>query len=390
MQREKVIFPLSKVTVRFASPLLERQYTEWIRGPRGVQMRLAMLLVAFLYALLGCIDHYFASEALLFQARLQHEALTIPMLLGTVLIGTLERTKRFFIPAALITTATAALSHLYLVHRLGLHSRYVPELYFMILWIFTVAGFRLWTATLLALSIIAAAVANAYTVAADQPALLYSYWFWLFVSFSLAYLGGHLLEYTAKANFFNALRLNEEVEERRAAQEKLKEAALHDALTGLPNRVLVGERLKTALYDAAGNGTKVGWLYVDIDNFKQLNDTLGHAAGDALLRGIARRLQACVEAGDTVGRLGGDEFTVLLGSVQDAADALARAERIRAALETPYETENGVTFMSSASIGVALYPEHGGNETSLSRSADAAMYRSKQRGRNRVTLFGDV
>ena len=250
---------LNRLTLGFKSSDDEKQFAGWIARSRNVRMRLAMLLVSVLYGILGGLDAFFSPAWLVEQARALHWMVVIPMLLISVAIGSVADRKRFLVPAALVTTGVAAACHLYLVHNLGLQSFYVPELYFMILWVFAVAGFRLWPATLLAMTIVAAAVINALTIPGTGPHLLYNYFFWLFVSVSLAYLGGHLLEYYSKVNFFNELQLQNEIEERRVAQEQLRHAAFHDALTGLPNRMLLSSRLRQAIARAERTGEKVGW-----------------------------------------------------------------------------------------------------------------------------------
>lgn len=349
-------------------------------------MRLAMLLVSFLYGILGLLDPYFSDGVIVSQAQLLHFWFIIPMLWATVALGSIATTRYLFIPLAVITTATAAFCHLYLVHLGGLQSLYVPELYFMVLWIFTVAGFRLWLATPVSAAIILAAIVNAALLPNQETNVLYAYYFWLFVSFSLAYLGGHLLEYYAKLDFYHNQLLIGEIEERKAEQEQLQYAATHDALTGLPNRILLNDYLEGFISRAKRTKKKMAWIYIDLDHFKELNDTYGHNAGDSLLVIVAQRLRESVRESDTVGRLAGDEFTVLLDGIHSADEALRIAENIRLSLEAPYDLSIGQEYNTSASLGVALYPDHGADMTTLSKSADQAMYRSKSRGRNRVTL----
>ena len=349
-------------------------------------MRLAMLLVCFLYGVLGLLDPYFNEGSIVYSAQQLHFGLVIPLLLATVIVGSIAATKHFFMSLAVITTVTAASCHLYLVHMGGLQSLYVPELYFMVLWIFTIAGFRLWLATPLSVVIIMAAILNAALLPDQESDVLYAYYFWLFVSFSLAYLGGHLLEYYSKLNFYHNHLLIGEIEERRAEQEQLQYAATHDALTGLPNRMLLNDHLEGFISRAKRANRKMGWIYIDLDHFKELNDTYGHGAGDSLLMIVAQRLRESVRESDTVGRLGGDEFTVLLDGIHSADEALRITENIRLALEVPYDLDIGREYTTSASFGVALYPDHGTDMTTLSKSADEAMYQSKSQGRNRLTL----
>jgi diguanylate cyclase (GGDEF)-like protein len=152
--------------------------------------------------------------------------------------------------------------------------------------------------------------------------------------------------------------------------------ALHDGLTGLPNRVLFRRRAEAAIRTAAADGHQAGVLIVDLDRFKEINDTLGHAHGDLLLETLAARLRSSLRAVDTVARLGGDEFAVLLPAVADPADVHGLAERLLAALQQPF-TINGVTLTVSASIGIACFPEHGDDVDLLLQRADVAMYLAK-------------
>ena len=381
--------PLNKFTLHFDSSSLDKQFDDSISAFRNPQMRLAMLLVSFLYGILGVLDPFFSDGEVVSKAQLLHFLVIIPMLWIAIAIGSVNKTNKFFVPFAVITTATAALCHLYLVHLTGLRSPYIPELYFMVLWIFTVAGFRLRLATPLASGIILAAILNAALLPNQESNVLYAYYFWLLVSLSLAYLGGHLLEYYSKINFYNTQLLLGDIEERKALQEQLQYAAFHDALTGLPNRMLLDDRLESLISRAKRTKKKMGWIYVDLDYFKQINDTFGHSAGDTLLTIVAQRLRECVRDTDTVGRLGGDEFTVLLDGIHSEDEVLGIAEKIRIELEAPYDIGREQGFKTSASIGVALYPDHGNDEATLSKSADEAMYRSKSDGRNRVTLFSE-
>ena len=166
--------------------------------------------------------------------------------------------------------------------------------------------------------------------------------------------------------------------------------AQHDSLTGLPNRALFDDRLKQAIVQSNRNGARLALLYIDLDHFKPVNDTLGHAVGDVLLKAVAQRMHDSVRASDTVARIGGDEFVVLLPTVHDAVDALDVAEKIRYALNQSFEVMAGKVVEISSSTGVAIYPDHGQDEIELSKNADLAMYRSKQQGRNRVVLFSPL
>jgi len=168
---------------------------------------------------------------------------------------------------------------------------------------------------------------------------------------------------------------------RKQDEERLNYQANHDPLTRLPNRTLFQERLSRALTRAHRNHSMVTLLFIDLDLFKQVNDSLGHLAGDNLLQQVAERLSACVRQGDTVARLAGDEFTVILEDITEARDSALIAHKILALLAEPFDLQ-GHEARISASIGVALYPTDATETNSLIKLADAAMYRAKRQGRN--------
>jgi diguanylate cyclase (GGDEF)-like protein len=174
----------------------------------------------------------------------------------------------------------------------------------------------------------------------------------------------------------------------RELSSKLARLALHDSLTDLPNRALFGERLGRAVDHARARGGFVAVLYVDLDRFKHINDSLGHAIGDQLLQTMAKRLLGCVRSSDTVSRQGGDEFVVLLADIHRIEDATACAGKILTALEAPYALgEHSLTITSS--IGVAIFPNDAADGESLLRCADHAMYQAKYHGRNNFRLYSE-
>ena len=173
--------------------------------------------------------------------------------------------------------------------------------------------------------------------------------------------------------------------ERKQMHERLEHMAQYDQLTHLPNRQLFLDRLKTALARARRDQSLLSLLFLDLDDFKQVNDTLGHAMGDLLLQRVAQRLLECVRGSDTVARLGGDEFVVLLEGGHAREHAAAAADKILAAFGQPFDLE-GIRLSIQPSIGVAIYPEHGGEEHRLLGHADEAMYLSKKSGGNQVRV----
>ncbi len=173
--------------------------------------------------------------------------------------------------------------------------------------------------------------------------------------------------------------------ERQQMYERLKHMAQYDQLTHLPNRQLFLDRLKTALARARRDQALLSLLFIDLDRFKDVNDTLGHAMGDLLLQRVAQRLLECVRESDTVARLGGDEFVVLLESTRVREHATAAAQKILAAFGRAFDLE-GLPVDIRPSIGVAIYPDHGDEEHRLLSHADEAMYLSKQVGGNQVKV----
>jgi diguanylate cyclase (GGDEF)-like protein len=178
--------------------------------------------------------------------------------------------------------------------------------------------------------------------------------------------------------------------ERWAAQRKELEARLvhqatHDHLTDLHNRASFYERLSDALARARRRGTEVGVMFADLDDFKPVNDSLGHQGGDTVLREVAERLEDCVREADVPARFGGDEFVVLLEDVSDASEALKVAERFQERLRVPFEVDGGHRVYTSASIGIAVGAEESPQE--LVRVADEAAYRAKRQGKARSVVF---
>jgi diguanylate cyclase (GGDEF)-like protein/PAS domain S-box-containing protein len=177
-----------------------------------------------------------------------------------------------------------------------------------------------------------------------------------------------------------------DVTERKAFELQLSQLAFRDPLSGLPNRALFMDRLEHALMRATRDGRLVAVLFVDLDNFKLVNDTLGHAAGDAVLIEVAVRLKHCLRAQDTAARLGGDEFTVLVEDIPDLTVATVLAERVQQALKLPIRLASG-DIVAAASIGIALSAAHGEMPDELLHRADLAMYRAKSQGKGHYAIF---
>jgi diguanylate cyclase (GGDEF)-like protein/PAS domain S-box-containing protein len=177
-----------------------------------------------------------------------------------------------------------------------------------------------------------------------------------------------------------------DISERKRAESQIRHLAEHDALTELPNRVLLLDRLEQALHKAQRSGTLVGLLFIDLDHFKNINDTLGHEIGDELLRHVSQRIQLALRASDTISRTGGDEFTVLLPDLNEPGDSERVTQTILASLARPVWLSDH-EIVVSASIGISIYPGDGETAQRLIQCADIAMYHSKDHGRNTYSFY---
>jgi diguanylate cyclase (GGDEF)-like protein len=203
----------------------------------------------------------------------------------------------------------------------------------------------------------------------------------------------HYIKAVSKATFDSAgtptrlVGVNYNITEQKNIQMRLGKEASYDPLTLLPNRRLITDRLKQAIAFVERNNKKMAILFIDLDEFKKVNDVHGHHVGDWLLVEVSTRIQYCLRATDTVGRLGGDEFVVVLLDIDGNAEDVAN--KIRTTLKEPFVMDNGVVLNISSSIGVAIYLQDANNQTMLMECADKAMYEAKKRGRNKVVMFAD-
>jgi diguanylate cyclase (GGDEF)-like protein len=180
-----------------------------------------------------------------------------------------------------------------------------------------------------------------------------------------------------------------DITERKRVEEQVRSLAYRDSLTSLPNRLLFHDRLSMAVASAHRHRRGVAVLFLDLDRFKVINDSLGHSVGDRLLQEVAERLRGCVREGDSVARLGGDEFTVLLQDVGTPADAARIAEKVLDSLRVPFRLDGHELFVTG-SVGVSLFPEDGQSAETLIKHADTAMYRAKEQGRDGLQLYTPV
>jgi diguanylate cyclase (GGDEF)-like protein len=177
-----------------------------------------------------------------------------------------------------------------------------------------------------------------------------------------------------------------DITERKQHEAELRHQATHDTLTGLPNRTLLGDRLGAEISRASRQGRLLGLIFLDLDNFKRVNDSLGHPAGDGLLKDVSRRLMGCLRPDDTVARYGGDEFVILSGDLGSIEHVLVVMNKLRNTFELPFRIGNRDIFISF-SAGIALYPGDGRDEETLIKNADTALFRAKAKGRSQYQFY---
>jgi len=191
-----------------------------------------------------------------------------------------------------------------------------------------------------------------------------------------------------RENFVGTYGAARDISERKEAEEVINFQAYHDLLTHLPNRALLKDRLSLAIAHARRNKRRLAVMFLDLDRFKVVNDSLGHTMGDRLLKAVSNRLQSCLRRGDTLSRFGGDEFTLLLPEIRTRDDVVVIATKILDRLNAPFVIDGHELFVG-ASIGIAMYPEAGETEESLIQNADIAMYHVKGRGKNGYQFFSE-
>jgi len=189
-----------------------------------------------------------------------------------------------------------------------------------------------------------------------------------------------------KGELTNYISIFSDISRAKDTERELEKLAFFDPLTGLPNRLLFRDRLEHVFAEVKRSERKVALLFLDLDHFKRINDTLGHPMGDALLKIIAQRIQSCLRSVDTVARMGGDEFTIILSAVEHAGKVAHIAENILAELKKPIELGDNTLFVTG-SIGIAIHPGDGDTADSLVKNADTAMFHAKEIGRNRYSFF---
>jgi diguanylate cyclase (GGDEF)-like protein/PAS domain S-box-containing protein len=192
--------------------------------------------------------------------------------------------------------------------------------------------------------------------------------------------------YNPSGEMIGVLGIGRDISERKLFEKQIEFMAHHDALTGLPNRALAQDRMEQAIVYAKRHNTQAALIFIDLDGFKIINDTLGHSIGDAILQKVAKRLHLCVRESDTISRQGGDEFLLILPEINDPEDVRAIADKLIQTFEKPFTVHNQLLSVS-ASIGIAIYPYHGDDFNNLLKNSDVAMYKAKESGKNTYCFY---
>lgn len=197
-------------------------------------------------------------------------------------------------------------------------------------------------------------------------------------------------QYSRVKGLYNIIKeLETENEQAKRSEQIMRYQALHDSLTGLTNRTLFNDRLINAIHNAERNKLMFALLFLDLDGFKQINDTLGHLAGDELLKAVSERMKKCIRKTDTLARLGGDEFTVLLSQIKQRENAAKVAGKLLQSLQPLFEYK-GKSISITVSIGIAIFPSDSINAQDLLKAADEAMYAAKSSGKNTFCFYGGL
>ncbi len=371
----------SNLSLQFKNTRLEAHYKKHIMPRLLTQSRLALLLIAMMYELYGVLDYLLAPQQLLERITVIRSATTFTILFIFTL--TFFRVFRKYHQA--ILTFALLLSAISLIWKMTLIQQHLFPYYFtglllLLFWVHAFYVLNFACAFLATLAILAISIFSFFALFTFPLQEALSYFIVLIAAFSISIFSSYIAEKNDRSLF---LREKELVRERFIHREK----SMHDELTGLPNRVLLLDRIEQVIYDASRNNQFCVGYFLDLDNFKIINDTYGHAVGDGVLTEASNRLKAAIRATDTVARLSGDEFFVLARDIKNKEQALAFGHKLLRRLSMPYHIGGKtVSTTLSASIGACLFPYVGVTPLDLIEKADHAMYQVKLSGKSGIAM----
>ncbi|MGB4811083.1 MAG: GGDEF domain-containing protein [Methylophilaceae bacterium] len=345
------------------------------------QSRLALLLIAMMYELYGILDYLLAPQQLLEKITVIRSATTFIILL----IFSLTFFRIFRKYHQVILTFALLLATVSLIWKMMLIQQYLFPYYFtglllLLFWVHAFYVLNFACAFLAALAIVVTTIVSFFAVFNFPLRESVSYLIVLGVAFGISILSSYIAEKGDRSLFLKEKELDRE-------RYIHRERSMHDALTGLPNRVLLLDRAEQVILDASRNNQLCVGYFLDLDNFKIINDTYGHAVGDMVLSEVSNRLKAAIRATDTVARLSGDEFFVLARDIKNKEQALAFGHKLLRRLSKPYKVQGKIVSTTlSASIGASLFPYIGVTPLDMIEKADHAMYQVKLSGKSGITM----
>lgn len=371
----------SNLSLQFKNSRLEAHYKKHIMPRVLTQSRLALLLIAMMYELYGILDYLLAPQQLLGQITVIRSATTFIILFIFTLtfFRIFRKYHQGILTFALLLSAVSLLWKMTLIEQ-QLFPYYFTGLLLLLFWVHAFYVLNFACAFFATLTIVIISIVSFFALFSFPLHEAISYLIVLIAAFSISIFSGYIGEKSDRSLFLKEKELDRE-------RYVHRERSMHDELTGLPNRVLLLDRIDQVILDASRNNQFCVGYFLDLDNFKIINDTYGHAVGDAVLFEASNRLKAAIRATDTVARLSGDEFFVLARDIKNKEQALAFGHKLLRRLSKPYKfADKVVSTTLSASVGACLFPYVGVTPLDMIEKADHAMYQVKLSGKSGIAM----
>ena len=373
----------NKFSLKFNNSRLEAHYKKYIFPRLLKQSRLSLLLIAMMYELYGVLDYLLAPQNLLSQITFIRSATTFVVLAIFILtfFKVFKKHHQTLLTFALLLSSVSLLWKMTLIHQ-SIFPYYFTGLILLLLWVHVFYILNFSNAFFCTLAILILSFSALFALFSFSFNESLSYLIVLTSAFGISVFSSYIAEKSDRALFLREKSLDRERHEHRMR-------AMHDELTQLPNRALLIDRIEQVILDSRRNNQFCAGFFLDLDNFKEVNDTYGHAVGDAVLNEVSKRLTATIRAADTVARLSGDEFFVLARDVKNKAQAEAFGHKLLRKINKPYQIDGKVVSNSlSVSVGICLFPYVGVTPLDMIKKADHAMYQVKLSGKSGIAFAG--
>lgn len=373
----------NKFSLKFNNSRLEAHYKKYIFPRLLKQSRLSLLLIAMMYELYGVLDYLLAPQNLLSQITFIRSATTFVVLAIFILtfFKVFKKHHQTLLTFALLLSSVSLLWKMTLIHQ-SIFPYYFTGLILLLLWVHVFYILNFSNAFFCTLAILILSFSAFFALFSFSFNESLSYLIVLTSAFGISVFSSYIAEKSDRALFLREKSLDRERHEHRMR-------AMHDELTQLPNRALLIDRIEQVILDSRRNNQFCAGFFLDLDNFKEVNDTYGHAVGDAVLNEVSKRLTATIRAADTVARLSGDEFFVLARDVKNKAQAEAFGHKLLRKINKPYQIDGKVVSNSlSVSVGICLFPYVGVTPLDMIKKADHAMYQVKLSGKSGIAFAG--